>query len=195
MKRIEVERTLHIGCARMVEGQSAYVKFEDACVGWIFAKLVKLTDTESLFETENGNHIGLEPKQIMIITDKNVPEYIARELHLAKDVVPTRSEIKTQPEGVMCERNYREFIRSICEREWNKDVKDKADKWAEQPEVVKQDYYDNLYDVYADMLGKCCEDCRKSCEQQSMSGGSERFCTKYKQTVSDNDYCDNWEAL
>ena len=195
MKRIEVERTLHIGRARMIEGQSAYVKFEDACVGWIYAELIELTDTTALFKTKNGNLISLKPEQIMIITDKNVPENISQELHLTIDVVPTREEIKTQPEGVMCERNYREYIRAICEMEWNKDVRNKEDKWSEQMECVKEDFFENLYCVYADMLGKCCEDCRKSCEQQSMSGGSERFCTKYKQTVSDNDFCDNWEAL
>ena len=110
--------------------------------------------------------------------------------HYEDDVV-----IKTLPEGIMCEKCYKSFILSLCEKEWNKDVEKDTDKWSEQLDVVKEDFYENLYSVHSDMLGKSCVDCRKSYEKQSQSACSERFCTKHKQVVSCNNYCDDWEAL
>lgn len=72
--RIETERTLIVGNAKMSEGDWAYVKYcvlSDCGKGrWMYAKCIRLEDNVAVFATESEGRIVLLPEKIVQICDK-----------------------------------------------------------------------------------------------------------------------------
>jgi len=74
-RKIEVERTLIIGDAKMSEGVSAFVKFIfwgdslEGCPYWMYGTLTELTDETAVFRNAGGKFFVLLPEEIVEITD------------------------------------------------------------------------------------------------------------------------------
>lgn len=105
----------------------------------------------------------------MIIFDKNL---IGCEL------------IKTLSEKFMTSKEYHKYILSECEKQWKDDNEETMGVWSEQSDDTKADYYNDMYSMCSDILGKCCADCKYYSENG--------ICSRHKLGVNERNFCDNW---
>lgn len=113
-RRIEIERTLIIGDARVSSGTEAFIKFmdpEDNQYGrWMFATCVRLNDCSALFQAANGDYIRLWPEEILKVTDKlelDVPtdyseRLLAGEVIICKVEESDEFDFGSEQNGLLC---------------------------------------------------------------------------------------------
>ena len=101
--------------------------------------------------------------------------------------------MKTLKNEQMTETEYHKYILEECERQWNENQKEELGDWDSQSKTTKEDYYNELYSLYADLLGKACCDCCYLAETNNFfycnCGDSEN----YKKQVEARNYCNCME--
>lgn len=88
------------------------------------------------------------------------------------------------------------FVLEECKKQWNENQAKEYGTWDNQSNTAQEDYFNQMYDNYADLLGKCCCDCA----YVALSNEGKFYCNfgdseNYEKEIRARNYCDCFEEL
>ena len=101
--------------------------------------------------------------------------------------------MKVLDQEMMTEREYHVYVMEECERQWNECQKEEYGEWSMQDDIVKGDYYDNIYAHLVDNLGKACCDCCYLAEDNGKFYCNFGDSEYYGEEVDARNYCDEFD--
>lgn len=199
--RIEIERTLIVGNARMSEGTSpAFIHFwkDGDKIGemveyWMCACIKKITDYAVVFQIPGKKSMWLAPEQIMEITDKDIPSGIVEDL-LEGNIVKVIPWVQDMNHDAKCLREFREYVNSRVSDYWMQyHALNEQDVFSIQPEELKAELMKEFASICADeCLGCSCDGCHYAVKDKNLDNGYYR-CKKRGVCVNERFWCQDFE--
>ena len=103
------------------------------------------------------------------------------------------SNLKVLSEDMMTNREYHEYVLTECERQWNENQADIYGEWEFQNDDDKEDYYNDMYSYFSDLLGKACCDCCYLAENNGKFTCNCGDSSHYEEEVQARNYCGCFE--